>query len=96
METRCDKEYADLIGKFELRQVALVLDEGKALDGATAEVVTELRSKGGYRGVPVPWQALEKRNGETDRQRHAGPRSDHADHRSDFRRLRRCPHGRVA
>ena len=65
LETRGDKEYADLIGKFELRQVALLLDEGKALDGPTAEVVTELRSKGGYRGVPVPWLALEKRDGET-------------------------------
>jgi HK97 family phage major capsid protein len=65
LETRSDKDYADLIGKFELRQVALMLDEGRQLDGATAEVVQELRSKGGYRGVPVPWQALEKRSGET-------------------------------
>ncbi|WP_374576932.1 phage major capsid protein [Phenylobacterium sp.] len=63
--TRSDKDYADLIGKFELRQVALMLDEGRALDGATAEVVQELRAQGGYRGVPVPWQALEKRAGET-------------------------------
>ena len=65
LETRTDKDYADLIGKFELRQVALMLDEGRALDGATAEIVQELRSKGGYRGVPVPWLALEKRVGET-------------------------------
>ncbi|MEP0322885.1 phage major capsid protein [Bauldia litoralis] len=65
LETRSDREYADLIGKFELRQVALMLDEGRALDGATAEVVSELREQGGYRGVPVPWQALEKRAGET-------------------------------
>ncbi len=28
------REYADLIDKFELRQVALCLDEGRALDGA--------------------------------------------------------------
>lgn len=65
LETRSDKDYADLIGKFELRQIALMLDEGRQLDGATAEVVQELRSHGGYRGVPVPWQALEKRVGET-------------------------------
>lgn len=65
LETRGDREWSDLIGKFELRQVALALDEGRALDGPTAEIVTELRSKGGYRGVPVPWAALELRTGET-------------------------------
>lgn len=65
LETRADNEWAELIGKFEMRQVALALDEGRALDGATAEVVSELRAKGGYRGVPVPWGALEKRAGET-------------------------------
>lgn len=65
LETRSDREFADLMGRFELRQVALALDEGRALDGATAEIVTELRSKGGFRGVPVPWAALEQRAGET-------------------------------
>ncbi|RWA76668.1 MAG: phage major capsid protein [Mesorhizobium sp.] len=65
LEKRSDREYADLIGRFEMRQVALMLDEGKALSGPTAEVVQELRAKGGYRGVPVPWQALEVRVGET-------------------------------
>jgi HK97 family phage major capsid protein len=65
LETRSDKDYAELIDKFELRQVALALDEGRPLDGATAEVVEEMRSKGGYRGVPVPWLALERRSGET-------------------------------
>jgi HK97 family phage major capsid protein len=65
LETREGREYADLIGKFELRQVALALDEGRPLDGATAEIVQEMRSKGGYRGVPVPWAALELRSGET-------------------------------
>lgn len=67
LETRGEKEFSDLIGKFELRQVALMLDEGRALDGPTLEVVQELRSKGGYRGVPVPWAALalERRAGET-------------------------------
>jgi HK97 family phage major capsid protein len=65
LETRGDREYSELVGKFELRQVALALDEGRALDGATAEIVSELRSKGGYRGFPVPWAALEMRAGET-------------------------------
>lgn len=65
LETRTSKEWNELIQKFELRQVALALDEGRGLDGATSEIVTELRSKGGYRGVPVPWGALEVRAGET-------------------------------
>jgi HK97 family phage major capsid protein len=65
LESRSDKDYAELVGKFELRQVALALDEGRALEGPTAEVVQELRAHGGYRGVPVPWAALEKRAGET-------------------------------
>jgi hypothetical protein len=65
LESRTEKNFAELIGKFEMRQVALALDEGRALDGATAEVVQELRSHGGYRGIPVPWQALEIRAGET-------------------------------
>ncbi len=65
LEGRSDKEYASLISKFELRQVAQFYDENRALDGATAEIVSELRSKGGYRGVPVPYEALEIRSGET-------------------------------
>ncbi len=66
LETRSDREYSDLIQKFELRQVANFLDTGDRITGATAEVVEEMRSKGGgYRGVPVPWLALERRAGET-------------------------------
>ena len=65
IETRQGREWADLIGAFEVRQVALALDEGRALDGATGEIVSELRGKGGYRGFPVPWEALEVRAGET-------------------------------
>ncbi|MBG0802121.1 phage major capsid protein [Methylocystis sp. H4A] len=65
LETRGDRECADLVSKFELRQVALALDEGRALNGQTAEIVTEMRAKGGYRGIPVPWGALERRAGET-------------------------------
>ena len=65
LETREGRQWADLVAGFELRQVALALDEGRSLDGRTAEVVQELRSQGGFRGVPVPWQALEVRTGET-------------------------------
>src|SRR3546814_8394914 len=64
-ETRGDREYADLLRRFEVRQVALHYDEGRQLDGATAEIVQEMRSKGGYRGIPVPLAALEQRVGET-------------------------------
>lgn len=65
LETRGSNEWAELIGKFEMRQVALALDEGVALSGATAEVVQEMRNHGGYRGIPVPLMALEQRSGET-------------------------------
>lgn len=65
LESRSEREWDELVGRFELRQVALALDEGRALDGATAEIVQEMRSAGGYRGVPVPWAALERRAGET-------------------------------
>ena len=62
LETRSESQWTDLVAGFEMRQVALYLQEGRSLDGRTAEVVTELRSKGGYRGTPVPWAALERRN----------------------------------
>lgn len=65
LETRTAQEWADLMAGFEMRQVALALDEGRQLDGQTAEIVSELRSAGGFRGIPVPWQALEVRAGET-------------------------------
>jgi HK97 family phage major capsid protein len=65
LETRSGREWAEMVGRFELRQVALALDEGRQLDGATAEIVSELRSAGGFRGFPVPWAALEQRAGET-------------------------------
>lgn len=65
LENRSDREWADMMRGFEVRQIALHYDEGRALDGATAEIVSELRSKGGYRGIPVPWEALETRAGET-------------------------------
>jgi len=65
LETRDSREWADMIGRFEMRQVALSLHEGRQLDGATAEIVTELREAGGFRGIPVPWAALEQRAGET-------------------------------
>jgi len=62
LEKREDQEFANLVSRFELRQAVLALDEGRTLDGATAEVVQELRNVGGYRGVPVPLLALEVRN----------------------------------
>lgn len=65
LETRSDREWSELMAGFEMRQVALALDEGKQLEGRTQEIVSELRSKGGYRGVPIPWEALEIRAGET-------------------------------
>lgn len=65
LETRSVQEWAELMAGFEMRQVALALDEGRQLDGQTAEIVSELRSEGGFRGIPVPWQALETRAGET-------------------------------
>ena len=65
LETRGGREWSDLCAGYELRQAALHLDEGRALTGRTAEVVSELRKRGGYRGCPVPLEALEPRAGET-------------------------------
>ena len=66
LETRESRQWDDLVSGFELRQAVFNLDEGRALTGKTAEVVEEMRSAGGYRGVPVPLAAmLETRAGET-------------------------------
>lgn len=65
LETRSSREWSEMMAGFEMRQVALYLDEGKQIEGQTAEIVQELRSAGGFRGIPVPWQALEQRAGET-------------------------------
>ncbi len=65
LETRDGRQWADLVAGFELRQVAAALNEGRALSGRTAEAVAEMRGQGGYRGVPVPFEALETRAGET-------------------------------
>ena len=65
LETRSEKDWNAIMSGFEMRQVALSLDEGRTLTGQTAEIVTELRSQGGYRGIPVPYAALETRAGET-------------------------------
>ena len=65
LEGRSAREWHDMLGAFEMRQVALHLDEGRQIEGQTAEIVQELRSAGGFRGIPVPWQALEQRAGET-------------------------------
>lgn len=65
LESREDRERDDLLSQFELRQVVMHLDEGRALDGPTAEIVQEMRSSGGYTGTPIPLEALEVRAGET-------------------------------
>lgn len=65
LEGRSEKEYAELVGNFELRQIAAALDEGSQLSGQTLEVVQEMRSKGGYQGIPIPLAALEIRAGES-------------------------------
>lgn len=65
LETRSEREWAEMASRFEVRQVALALDEGRKLDGATAEMVEELRNAGGFQGIPVPLEALETRAGET-------------------------------
>ena len=65
LETRSDSEWKEMASKFEVRQVALALDTGAMLDGATAEMVQELRNAHGFQGIPVPLEALETRAGET-------------------------------
>lgn len=62
METRGDRQWSELVAEFEMRQVVLALDEGRQIDGRTAEVITEMRNAGGYQGIPVPLEALEIRN----------------------------------
>jgi HK97 family phage major capsid protein len=62
LETRSGNEWRDLVAGYELGQVVRSLDEGRALSGRTAEVVSELRGAGGFRGVPLPWGVLEVRN----------------------------------
>ncbi|SDL79902.1 phage major capsid protein [Paracoccus chinensis] len=61
LETRSGREWAELVANFEMRQVVAALEEGRSLSGQTAEIVQEMRSQGGYRGIPVPLAALEQR-----------------------------------
>ena len=79
--TRGGREWADLVAGFEMRQVALALDEGRQLDGRTAEVVTELRARRrlSRRAGAVGGARTARRRDR--RQRHAGPDPDAADHR---------------
>ncbi|MEY8840017.1 phage major capsid protein [Cribrihabitans sp. XS_ASV171] len=65
LETRSEREWSEVMAGFEVRQVAAALDHGAQLSGQTAEIVSELRSKGEYRGMPLPLEALEIRAGET-------------------------------
>ncbi len=65
LESRSETEWKELASQFEVRQVALALDTGEILAGATAEMVQELRAAHGFQGIPVPLEALETRAGET-------------------------------
>ena len=62
LETRSGREWSEMMQGFEVRQVAAYFDEGREFTGQTAEIVQEMRSAGGYRGIPVPLEALETRN----------------------------------
>ena len=61
LDTRAGRQWDDLVAGFEMRQIVAALEEGRSLSGRTAEVVSEMRSQGGYRGIPVPLAALEQR-----------------------------------
>lgn len=66
LETRSDKEWSEMMDQFEVRQVVGAIDHGAPLEGQTAEIVSELRASGQqFQGIPVPWEALEVRAGET-------------------------------
>lgn len=65
LETREDREYSELVRNFQVSQVAGFYAENRNLEGATAEIVEEMRSKRSYAGIPVPLEALETRAGET-------------------------------
>lgn len=66
LETREAGEWQSLVDRYEVRAALLHLDEGRTLDGPTAEIVQEMRSGGGYKGIPIPFEALlEQRSGET-------------------------------
>jgi HK97 family phage major capsid protein len=65
IESRQETEWRNMVDDFELRQVVMSLDEGSAINGATKEIVDEMRASGGYQGMPVPYAVLETRAGET-------------------------------
>ncbi|UOM34861.1 phage major capsid protein [Acuticoccus sp. I52.16.1] len=62
LETREGRQFADLVGAFEVRQVVAALDHGHQISGQTAEVIQEMRAQGAYTGMPIPLEALEVRN----------------------------------
>ena len=61
LETRSGRQWDDLVAGFEMRQIVAALEEGRSLSGQTAEIVSEMRAQGGYRGFPIPLAALEQR-----------------------------------
>jgi len=62
LETREGREWSDMLSGFEVRQIVAALDHGHQIDGATGEIVAEMRSQGQYQGIPMPLEALEQRN----------------------------------
>ena len=62
LEDRPGREWNDLVGAFEVRQLVAALDHGHQLTGQTSEVVAEMRSHGQYQGFPMPLEALEQRD----------------------------------
>lgn len=62
LETRAGREWSELVAQFEIRRVVAALDgDVDALTGQTAEIISEMRAQGKYRGIPVPLAALEQR-----------------------------------
>ena len=63
LETREGSEWDKLLSNFEVRSVFAHVGNGDnaPLNGPTAEVVQEMRSKGGYTGTPIPFEILEQR-----------------------------------
>ena len=62
LETREERQWGELVGAFEVRQVVAALDHGHQITGQTGEVVAEMRAQGQYQGIPLPLEALETRN----------------------------------
>jgi len=80
LETRSDKEYADLVSRFELRQVAQFLDTGDKITARRGSGRGNALQGQLSRHSRCRWMHLEMRSGKLSH-RHAGSDSDAADHR---------------